>query len=57
MKKLKDFEHKVNFGKVNISDLSFQREIGSNYRIKSFPAIKFFKKEFPYTYDGGKNAD
>ena len=36
--------------------MTFQREISTHYRITKYPAIKFFKKEFPYTYDGGKNS-
>jgi len=26
------------------------------FRLPEFPSIKFFKDEFPYTYDGGNNA-
>ncbi len=54
-KKLKGWEHDVNFGQVNITGRG--EEYRTALRIEAFPAIRFYKKEFPYTYDGGKNAD
>ncbi len=57
--KLKTWEHDVNFGQVNITGSGPYKgkEYKDALRIDSFPAIRFYKKEFPYTYDGGKNAD
>lgn len=44
------------FGRYNVTAHG-DENVKEKYRLTEYPAIKFFKREFPYSYDGGNNAD